>query len=190
MFTTSSLTAGTHSITAAYIPSQYFNASTSVAITEVVTAPAVSATASPTTLTIQSGSSGISTLTVASTGGYTGPVSLACGTLPAHISCSFSSSTLTYSGTNNTMSSTLTVGTNASAALLFPRRPGSNGSGLEALVACALLPLFGLFSLRSGRLPRRGLLLKVLLLVASSSVVFGLSGCFGTSLPSSAAWSR
>ncbi len=177
-FSTSSLTAGTHSITAAYIASQYFNTSTSTAISEIVTAPAVSASASPTSLSIKSGQTGNSTLSIATVGGYSGSVSLACGTLPAHISCAFSSTSLAFTGANNTLTSTLTISTNANAALTTPSRPGSRLIPLQAIAACMLLPLFGLLAIRRGSVFRAVLL--TLLLLLTSGAVLGLSGCSGS----------
>jgi phospholipase/lecithinase/hemolysin len=175
-FTTSSLTAGTHSISATYGATQYFTASTSNPVSEVVTAPALVASINPTALTITSGATGTATLSVATIGGYTGPVTLSCGSLPDQISCSFSPSTLTFLGANNTLTSTLTVNTGAGLkSSLTPARPMSSSSIFQTIATCSLLPLFGLLAFRRKSL--RNLPLLVLFLLLSSGALLGLSGC-------------
>ncbi|ADW67776.1 SGNH/GDSL hydrolase family protein [Granulicella tundricola] len=177
-YTTSSLTAGTHNITAAYVASQYFNASTSTALSEVVTAPAISLTATPVGLTIASGSTGSEALTVATVGGLSGTVSLSCAPLPSPLTCTFSPATLTFAGANNTLTSTLTVNTaGVNISQLNRTRPGSNT--LQAIAACSLLPFFGVLVFRRRHL--RSLPLLCLLLLFSSGAVLGLSGCSGSS---------
>ena len=94
-YTTSVLAGGPHSITASYAASGVFAGSTSPAINQVVALPAFTASASPNPLTVTSGTAGATTITATGTGGYAGTLTLACGTLPAHLACTFSSGTLT-----------------------------------------------------------------------------------------------
>jgi phospholipase/lecithinase/hemolysin len=178
-FTTTSLAAGTHTITAAYTASQYFNSSTSAPISEVVTAPALAVSANPTSLTVKSGASTTSIITLNAVGGLTGLPSLTCGSLPAHISCSFSTVTnLTLP--NPTVSSTLTLSTNASAHLLTPRRPGDRFSPLVEIAVCGLIPLFGIATAKRRRSLRPlSRLLGLALFLALTSMVLGLGGCSG-----------
>ncbi len=182
-FSTSSLAAGTHTITANYAAAGLFAGSVSGPVTETIVTPGFTAAASPTSLTITAGSSGTTTLTATATGGYTGTLNLTCGSLPAHLSCTFSPTSLALTGTT-AVSSTLTIATNASAALLTPPRPGS-WSAPATLAAtllwpgCAGLLWFGLRKRRmAGRL--RGLQLAVLAAFLSLGAMLGLSGCGGS----------
>lgn len=172
-YTTSALGAGPHSITAVLGAGTTFAASTSAAVSVMVTAPAYTFTASPTTVTVASGASGTTTLTVTPVGGLTGTYTLACGTLPAHFSCSFSTTSLVLAGAAQT--STLTIATNAATAgLAMPARPGSRTS-LPVYAALGVLP--GLALLRRRRRGLRGLGLTLMGLVLSGGMVVGLSGC-------------
>jgi hypothetical protein len=175
-FTTSSLAAGSHSITAQYAASGVFAASTSAAITQVVIAPAFSATASPNPLNITSGSSGMALITATGVGGYSGTLTLACGTLPAQLSCSFTTTTLTLSSTNTVQSSTLTIATSSTATLY---RPAVFGGREAPRVFAAMLfgpALGGLLLTGFRRRKQAGLRLLLLLLVLSSALL-GMTGC-------------
>ncbi len=127
-YMTSSLAAGTHSITAVYAAAGLFGGSTSAALSEVVTAPGYTAQASPTSLSFASGNAGTVALSAISMGGYTGALTLSCGTLPAHFSCAFSSSTYTVGGSSATQTPvTLTIATNAAASTAAVRVAGFGG---------------------------------------------------------------
>jgi hypothetical protein len=181
-YPTSSLAAGLHSIQAQFTGSNGFLASTSNTIAQSVTAPALSAAFSPNELSIASGSSGTSTLTLTPVGGYSGTVTLACGTLPlTNMSCSFLPSSLTFTGTNVIQTSSLTVGTTAHAALQHPVLPGSN-SALPVAFGFAVFPFVGFMSLFGrGRSNARKLFLLLVFAVVSFTGMCALSGCGGSS---------
>ena len=168
-FTTTTLAAGSHSITASYAATGAYAASASTAVTVIVTAPSISLSFSPSTLTLQHGSSGTSTLTVTPAGGATGTISLTCGAVPTHASCMFSPATLTLTG-STAQTSTLTIATNV-AELALPPRPNAHHRN-ELFFALAMLPLFGLI--------RRTNLRKLLLVIAMLGVIsLGITGCGG-----------
>ena len=173
-FTTTSLAAGTHNISASYVATQYFNASNSNTLAEVITSPFVTAGVTPVGLSVATGSSGSATVSVTTGGGFSGTVTLGCGPLPSSLSCTFSPSSLVFAGANSTLTSALTVNTNGPRiASLQPVR--HTASSLQAITACSLLPLFGFLAFR--RKGARGIILMTLLLLLSFGAVTGLSGC-------------
>ena len=182
-YTTTALTAGTHQITATYAATGLFGASTSAAVSVVVTAPSITPAVTPASLAIKSGGSGSVALSAASVGGYTGTVALSCGTLPAHFSCSFSPATLSVSsGSATPQASTLTIATNVAggttAALQLPAKP-MRLTGREVWSAGLFFPgLLGLMLLGKRRRSAAWLKLAVVLLLGSAATA-GLMGCGG-----------
>ena len=175
-YTTTALPTGSLSLTASYAASGVFAGSTSAALTEVVEAPSFTAQLSPTTLTIGAGSSGTTTLTLASVAGYTGALTLSCGSLPAHLSCKFAPSSVTLSaGSSAGQTSTLTIATNASAALALPVRPGA-WSAQEVFSASMLMAGTFLLGFRR-RLRLAGHFWAVVFVFLSGGAMLGLAGC-------------
>ncbi len=159
-YMTSSLAAGTSSITADYGGAATYAPSTSAAVPETITAPSFTLGFSPSTLTVTQGASGTTVLTVTPTGGFSQQISFNCSGLPTHATCTFSPGTLTPSG-GTAVSTTLTIATDVTTAALDRTRtpPGSNpakqgslfaalGLGLIVLVRARRKAnrLFGLFS--------------------------------------------
>ena len=181
-YTASTLPAGTLSITASYPATLAFGASTSAALIETVATPSFTPSATPSSLTISDGASGTTSLTAASVGGYTGTLTLACGTVPAHLSCSFSATTLTLAATGSPSPVTLTIATNATAGLAVPAKPGAARTA-EVLSASLLLPgCAGLVLLgrRRRRLSPAALRLSLVMLgVLTAVAAAGLTGCGG-----------
>lgn len=91
--------------------------------------------AAPNQLSVSTGNSGTTTITVTPNAGFTQPVSFSCGNLPVGAACSFNPATVTPAG--GPVNTTLTITTNGGAvALLSP-------SGSPTMLAYALTP-FGL----------------------------------------------
>ena len=173
--TTSSLAAGVHPIAAVFTGVNGFGASTSSTIMQTVTAPALTPSLSPTSLTIQHGSTGTDTITLSPVGGYTGTVGLACGTLPAHVTCSFSTSSFTFTSSTTTQTSTLTISTKDMTTGM--RQPFHLGAGGE--VALAGLPCLGLLALFRRR-NLQGIGFMCLALLFSGGLI-ALNGCASSS---------
>lgn len=179
---------GSYSITATYSGSTDFSTSTSPAVTETVALPVVGATLSVSSLNITSGSSGMVTLTLAAQGGYIGTATFSCANLPAEMSCSFSPASATFTSTNTSATTVLTISTSGSSSALLdrPRTPG-RGNGLTALPAlCILLPgaLLGFLGLSTRRMrawQRR--MTALMLMVAGLVAAAVLGGCGGSSSP-------
>ncbi len=182
-FLTSSLAAGTHSITATYAANGVFGGSTSAAVSQIVAAPAIAPQASPASITIKSGASGTVNLMVGSVGGYSGTVTVSCGTLPAHLSCSFGQATIPVTAnTPLSIADTLTIATNAAAtttAVLKPAPQPGSFSGQQILSATLLLPgTFGLMCFARRRRRSAGWL-KLSILLLGCGLSLGLAGCGG-----------
>ena len=173
-FTTSALAAGVHTITAVFTGVNGFGNSTSPTIAQTVTAPLLTPSLSPTSLTITRGSTGTDTITLSPVGGYAGTVTLACGTLPAHVTCSFSTASFTFTTSTPTQTSTLTISTKD---MTTASRSLHLGTGAGA--ALAGLPCLGLLALYRRR-SIRGLGLMCFALLLSGGLV-ALSGCAGGS---------
>jgi hypothetical protein len=113
---TSALTTGSHTITAAYSGDNNFSSSSST-FTQVVNPPAdFSLAASPGSATIHDGQTATFTFTLTSQFGFSSQVNLSCGQLPALAQCQFSPAALT--GGNSAQMSTLTITTVAPSAVL------------------------------------------------------------------------
>ena len=170
-FATTTLAAGAHSITVSYSGDSIFGAVTSAASTVTINvAPAISFAASPTTLTIVHGASGTVTITGTPVGAYSGIVTFACGTLPSAAACTFSPTTLSFTGANTAQSSTLTFSTTTTTGML--NQPSVFGrTAMTVVVALLLMPLG--FARRSRKAVRGA----VFALLLSVGLVAGLSGC-------------
>jgi phospholipase/lecithinase/hemolysin len=182
-YTTTALAAGTHSITAVYVAGTTWAASTSTAISEVVTAPAYTFTATPASLTTPAGSTASTALTLTPVGGFTGSFTLACGTLPANASCLFAPSTLAATGNNVAASGSLTIDTSHTSysSLAEPSLPGSHGN---LIAFAALLPCCGGLALLTRRRRQlRSLWLSAALVLSFGGAVLGLTGCGSSSTP-------
>jgi hypothetical protein len=142
---TSFAATGVYDITASYSGNGTYAPSVSNSLTETVVTPGITASVNPTSLSIQPGSSGQLIITITPNGGYTGSIDFSCGTLPAHVSCTFAPPTLALNGAGP-FTDTLTVSTNAAATAQLSI-PGGNGKPdsprFGSLLVAALLWLPG-----------------------------------------------
>jgi beta-lactam-binding protein with PASTA domain len=138
--------------------------------------------ANPSSLTIQSGSSASTVITLTPTGGFTGTVNFACGTLPSDVTCTFAPTSLTVTSSTTTLTTTLTIGTTGTAMASLGNRPA--GTDLPPLlVALLLLPLgFTRRILRTRKAASQwfGLLLLAGTCLAAAGLL-GTAGCGGGS---------
>jgi hypothetical protein len=150
-------------------------------VTATFTATAFTAALSAPSLTITAGQSGTSTITFTPTGNYTGTFSsFSCTGLSSTVgTCSFTPTSLTATGNNAALTTTLTISTSAVTAQLATH----NTSRLA--FAGLLLPAF-LLPLALRRKYRNTPLRKPLLLafaVATLGLTPLLTGCGGSSTP-------
>jgi hypothetical protein len=175
-FSTSSLTQGSHSITAAYGGDANFAVSTSSPLTQTVNvAPDFTVAVSPSTLTVKAGQSGTLMLNVTPINGATFTLNFACGTLPTKTTCAFTPASVTLDG-KDVASSTITIATTAnSTGWPAPQLPGMPGWPWIACVA-ALAVLLATAWRTSSPLPRRVLLASAVLFIG-----IGMNSCAGGS---------
>ena len=184
-YTTSSLAAGTHAITAMYSGDADHAASSSSALTETistVTAPTASfnITATSTSLTIQQGSSGTVQLTLTAVHGFGEAVALSCSGLPANSTCTIPSpATPTAAGTATSV--TINTDTTATTAQLRHGDESPRSGSITALAGAGLAALALLFGIparkRLGRLASfHTILMAVLLSGALASMSMGCGG--------------
>ena len=169
VYTTTGLPAGAQTIYAVYSGDGNFLSVTSNSITTGLTD--FSATFSPSSISLVAGQSGTSTLNVSLLGAFSGTVALTCTSpVDSFISCSFSPSTLTASG-----SSVLSVTTTAGNKAFLTPPPALHGA-TEALGAVSFAALLCL--LLPGRSRRRvpTLLLALLALSLTANLGCGSNG--------------
>lgn len=165
--TTTSLEAGTHSITAEFVQNQTYSTSTSNAVS-VAVASDFALSASPASRSISPGGTATFAIAVASSSGFNQPVALTCSGLPTGASCSFSPSTIQ----NGVGSSQLVIqlANTSQAAVTGPHK------GFHLLRGYGVVaPLLSILFLIPGSL-RRKRFLAVLLLSSCMAVV----GCNAT----------
>jgi Big-like domain-containing protein/VCBS repeat protein len=174
---TSTLTAGSHTITAQYGGDGNNTGSTSTAITQVVNAAGdFSVAAMPSTLTVPAGQTASVMLTVTPVNGSTQTVTLGCSGLPALAACSFMPASITLDGTHaattqvmiSTTAPTAGVRTaNVSAPPRLGRMAASFGLGVVGIFGMLLLA------------PRTAVRRAVLLLAVLTIPVMAFVACSG-----------
>jgi sugar lactone lactonase YvrE len=177
-FTTNSLSAGLHKITALYSGDQDFSGATSAPLAEIITAPDFSLMLNPTSLTLKPGQSGVVTVQFVPMGGFTGTATFSCSGLPVGATCAFSPAQLSADGSNTTVSTKMTISTTGpNQGTVAMNRNGSNSGGI-VMAGVFWLPslLFGgfLWWQRRKLTATHGQLLMMVLLV---SLLAGTVGC-------------
>jgi hypothetical protein len=179
---TTTLTAGSHTITATFQANTNFVTS-SATFTQIINAPVGSFTVSATPPTQLIRGPGATTYKVilTSVGGFTGQINLSCAGLPADASCAFASNpTLTAGGTATVA---LIINTTAAdAKLRDPSIPNLNPGDLAPITVAAVFPveLTGLGIFFSGLRRRRKpgtLKIRLLTVILLSFGILGLAGC-------------
>ena len=179
-YSTSALSAGSHSITGVYGGDANFAGSTSAVLTQTVGTPSFTLGLNPTTMTVAAAGTGTTTVRVTPVSGFNQQVSFTCSGLPASSTCTFAPSTVTPSGAT-AATTTLTVTTNVSTAMLnrpvpIDRQRWTADSG--TLLALLLLGLGGVVRSRRNW---RELLLGLALMTALSVSISGCGGGGGSS---------
>jgi hypothetical protein len=181
--TTSSLPAGTNSITTGYGGNgNYTSANSASSVTVTIAPPGYTITANPNTMTIHAGSTGNTVLTFTPFGGFAGTFMVACNGLPANAVCNFTqngqaNNTVVMTGNNQPIPVNLAIVTDMPHAALEPISPfGPKATGLALILPCGVLGLLA-FGKRRKALPKMLSLTVLMFLGLLGSI--GLSGCAG-----------
>jgi hypothetical protein len=172
---------GTDSITAAFIGSKDYAASSSGVVTVIVYSgsPNYNLKASPTTLSIKQGQSGTTTISLTGVNGYAGTVSFSCGSLPAGMGCNFAPASLVAKTDGSAVTSILTITTTGPTAML--NRAG--GNPLFAMYWAMGFGAFGFVLVGTGI--RRKTAVMILLAMLTLALMLSMAACGGSSSSSS-----
>jgi hypothetical protein len=189
-FSTSSLTAGSYTITATYQTSADYTSSSGT-VPQVITPGTFTIAAAPLNQFIRGAGVTVYEVTVNSLQGFEGPVTLTCAGLPADSNCTFASQTVMLS-IGGTATTTMTVSTTAADARLQAPKlgaptPGASG-GFSPIAFAAAFP-FGLGAFfvglarrkrdqqqgkaRANRAPR----IRLLVAILCTAGIIGVVGC-------------
>lgn len=176
-FTFSTLTPGTHTLTAVYAGSAIFSTSTSAPFTETITAPPPDFTislASP-TITIQTQHHLTTTLALTSLNNFADSLAIACANLPAYVTCkpSPTPSSLT-AGSTNTISLYLDTDSVLGYAHLTPAPPRSKPT--SPINLALILSPFGLFAAIASRRAAKSPL-RLLTILLAATILTAALGC-------------
>ena len=172
-FSTSALSLGTHSLSAAFPTTGSVNGSTSSVVQQIILPSTFAVALSPSTITLSAGKSGTVAVTLSSIGAFAGPLTLSAGPLPTYATGSFTPATVTLTPAG-TASANLVLNTAQEAANHLPSHPGNKSTPL-ILAAFLILPL----SLtRSRRLLRQTLALAAIAILTQT-----LTGCGEIAIP-------
>jgi hypothetical protein len=148
-------------------------------------------TASPSSLTIASGLSAQSTLTITPLNVYQGTVTLSCGPVPANVTCVISPATYTFpgsqtvDGTENNAQGTLTISASGAPVVGANRYAGRASMASILLIPGALAGLMLAFSRK--RNARKSGIWGALILLVLTAGMFSITSCGGSSKPLTAA---
>lgn len=134
-YTTSALAAGAHSITAAYGGDTNYTASTSSAVSVVISAAPAEFTIglAQSSGNVSQGSSVTSTISITPSNGFNQQVTLSCSGVPANTTCNINPSSVTPTGAAAT--ATMRIQTNVKSAALDNLLLPASGSGTPATLA-------------------------------------------------------
>jgi hypothetical protein len=174
-YKTSSPLSGTVVVTAQYGGDVNFTQSSSPPIFLLSVAPASSS------LTVATTGSTADTLNLSAAPGYAGTVQFSCANLPPAATCSFQPSSVSFTGTNNTASTSLTLQTGVATQASLKPAQSPSGDLRNALAMVIWMPGLAAMTLSRRMRTRRARIHKSLLLVLLCCMTMALSSCSGGS---------
>jgi uncharacterized protein (TIGR03118 family) len=174
-FSTTTLAAGAHTITASYLGDNIFGASASTSATVTIAAADFALGATPSNATVTAGQSTQFMVTITPAGGFSGQVTFACSQVTG-ILCTFNPATVTPN--HGAASTTLTVSTSANV----PRYGAVMGTGGGPGLLMVSVALFVMIGLSARKYPgARKPLLACAVALAFAAISVTLQGCGGYS---------
>ena len=166
--------AGAYTISAVYSGDTHYTQgcrTSTVALTVSTPTPSFTLTLTPAQATVSAGSPAITQVSVTPAGGFTGNVTITCGSLPQYVTCAVANPVLNVTSSSNGGTATVTIGTSvATANTAAPDAPGPRRAA-PILFALLILPA-GFWSTR-----RRAFRLRLLASFCMLAAIAGLSGC-------------
>jgi sugar lactone lactonase YvrE len=182
-FTTSSLPAGTYTITATYQASTNYASSTGT-VSQTIDSGAFTLKVDPPTQFIRGAGSTVYTITATSIQNFSGPITLTCAGLPGDATCAFATPTINLPAGGIATTTMTIVNTVADAQL---RKPVLHlPTSLAPITVAAVFPFeltglgvfFAGFSRRKKTLrPSRSPKMRLMLLLLCTAGIIGLAGC-------------
>lgn len=140
--------------------------------------PDFSLTASPQAIAVSQGQIVQTQISLLPVNYYQGLVNLSCGTLPKNVTCTFSPATLTATGNNASVSTTLTINTNAASPVVgMMKKPGTPASLLAGLFWLPAMLLGAFVPAARKRLLWNNRMTALAILFALMGVAGGLTAC-------------
>lgn len=170
--------AGSYTVVATYSGDSLHAPSTSAPAT-VTAPPDFNLAVAPNSVTMKTSQNAAFTVTLTSIGSFADTIGLGCSSLPAGVTCIFSSPTVTLAA-NGTATAQLTIDTNSplggGSTAMNSRPSAGNGMSLAGL----FLPLSALFGFIIWRLRKRSsAIFSMVLVVALSTAALLATGCGG-----------
>lgn len=179
---TNFVTLGATTITAVYSGDGNYVTSASSGVGETAVTSGFVVSATPTTLTIKSGSSGTLGFTLTPTGNFQGAATFACTGLPAAATCSFAPSIVSFGVNNAAVMTQLTIATNVQTSSLDLLYPRENSTRLAGIFFLPGLLLAGVLAARRDLTKVGGT--KLLFALVAMAGLMAAVGCGGSSAPS------
>jgi YVTN family beta-propeller protein len=143
-YSTSTLTASQHSITAVYGGDANDAGSTSAVFTRTVNAADFALSSAPTGATVAAGGSTAFTVTVTPQGSFTTAITFSCSGLPSMAVCGFNPTSLTPNASNLDTTLTITTAAQSSRGELLPAQPSGRLYVMGLVLPAMLLGTVGL----------------------------------------------
>lgn len=183
VFTTTTLAIGVHSLTASYGGSAVFTVSTSPPVAETIIKPDFSIALAAPSITLAKYQNTTTTITLSSIGAFADTVSLACGNLPAYLTCVPTPSSISLTANGSTTAS-LYLDTDSIIAADGESSPlAQSGPRSPAVLAFLLLPIFTVAIRRRRRNMRLSLILLAFLALPLALTLASCGGSVITPVP-------
>jgi sugar lactone lactonase YvrE len=187
-YTTSTLAAGVHVITATYPGDINFTGSMSNNVQQSIIVIAVgdfSITANPTSFSVAQGQYGTAALTIQPVANLSGTLNFTCSGAPALSQCTLLSQTLTLTGNNAAMTNQVTLATTGTDGNLAEGRVQGFGKTLGGtqLAGMAALPCLALLGIMLWRRKPGSKLPHLLAMLMLGILIMGVSGCASRNSP-------